>query len=380
MRLNCSVVPVLAGKLFLALPVLMAGVVACSSSAAPPAGPPPPMPVQFEVLEASPIEQVGDFVGTIKSLRTTTVQPQAEGFLTRILTRSGARVSPGTPLFEIDAGGQQAVVSSLEAQRASREADAAYARQQTERTESLVKAGAGSQQELDQAAAALKTAEAQLQAIEQQIRQQQVELNYYRVVAQTSGVVGDIPVRLGDRVTRSTVLTTVEDNSGLEVYVNVPIPQAPLVSPGVPVRIVDADGAVLAESKISFIASSVDDQTQTLLVKAPITPAEGTTLRSDQIVRVQLVWSVNSGLRVPVIAVQRINSRHFVFVAEQTAEGGLVARQRPITVGPVVGENYIVREGLTAGDRVILAGTQKIGDGAPVQMLPAPPPAASGGR
>jgi RND family efflux transporter MFP subunit len=338
------------------------------------------MPVQFEAIEASPIEQVGEFVGTIKSLRTTTVQPQAEGFLTRILTRSGARVRPGAPLFEIDAGAQQAVVSSLEAQRASREADAAYARQQTDRARSLVEAGAASQQELDQAAAALKTAEAQLQAIEQQIRQQQVELNYYRVVAQTSGVVGDIPVRVGDRVTRSTVLTTVEDNAGLEVYVNVPVPQAPLVQQGVPVRILESDGRVLAETKISFIASSVDDATQTLLVKAPVTPSEGTTLRSDQIVRVNLVWSVEDGLTVPVVAVQRINNRHFVFVAEQTPEG-FVARQRPVTVGSVVGDSYIVREGLNAGDRVILAGTQKIGDGAPVQMLPSsPPPAASGGR
>jgi len=342
------------------------------------------MPVQFEVLTEEPIERIGEFVGTIKSLRSTTVQPQAEGFLTRILVTSGARVRPGTPMFEIDASAQQAVVSSLEAQRASREADAAYARQQTQRLQSLVDAGAASQQELDQAAATLKAAEAQLQAVEQQIRQQQVQLGYHRVVAQTTGVVGDIPVRVGDRVTQSTVLTTVEDNAGLELYVNVPIDQAPLVHPGLPLRILDDGGQVLSETKVAFVSPSVEGSTQSLLLKAPVN-ATDRIFRNDQFVRVRVLWSVEPGLRVPVVAIQRINQRHFVFVAEQ-GEGGLVARQRAVTLGSVLGSSYLVRDGLKAGDRVIIAGTQKIMDGAPVQELPQPatPPAPgapdTGGR
>jgi RND family efflux transporter MFP subunit len=335
--------------------------------------------VQAITLAVEPIERVGEFVGTIRSLRSTTVQPQAEGFLTRILVTSGTRVRPGTPMFEIDASAQQAVVSSLEAQRASREADTAYARQQMERTRTLLEAGAASQQELDQAAATLKAAEAQLQAIEQQILQQQVELGYHRVVAQTAGVVGDIPVRVGDRVTRSTILTTIEDNAGLEVYVNVPIDRAPDLRQGLPLRIVDEEGAVIAETKVAFISPSVEGATQSLLLKAPVGTSQG-PLRADQFVRVQVVWSVDSGIMVPVIATQRVNDRHFVFVAED-ADGGLVARQRAITLGPLIGESYVVRAGLQAGDRVIVAGTQKIGEGAPVQILPdasAAPPA--GGR
>ncbi len=339
------------------------------------------MPVQFEVLEPSPIERIGEFVGTLKSRRSTTVQPQAEGFLTRILVTSGARVSPGTPLFEIDAGAQRALVSSLEAQRASREADAAYARQQAGRARTLIDAGAISQQELDQAAAALKAAEAQIEAVEQQIRQQQVELGYYRVVAQASGTVSDIPVRVGDRVTRSTVLTTIEDNARLEVYVNVPVHQAPQITPGLPLRIVDAEGEPLVETKVAFISPSVDTTTQSLLVKAPVT-APDALLRPDQFVRVRLIWSEEPGLTVPVVATQRVNNRRFVFVAEP-ADEGFVARQRPVTLGQVVGDAYVVLDGLSAGDRVILAGTQKIGDGAPVmQMSPPSPdaPPAPGGR
>jgi multidrug efflux pump subunit AcrA (membrane-fusion protein) len=76
---------------------------------------------------------------------------------------------------------------------------------------------------------------------------------------------------------------------------------------------------------------------------------------------------------VPVVAVSRINGRYFAFVAEP-ADGGMVARQRPLEVGPVVGDSYIVRSGLSAGDRLILGGTQKIGAGAPEPPVEGPPP------
>jgi RND family efflux transporter MFP subunit len=334
----------------------------------PPPSPPPATPVEFVALEASPVERVSEFVGTLKSRRSTTIQAQAEGFLVRILVSSGERVTPGTPMFEIDASAQRALVSSLEAQQVAREADIAFARQQAERATQLVAAGAMSQQELDQATTSLKTAEAQLQVIEQQIRQQEVELGYYAVVAQTAGVVGDVPVRPGDRVTRTTVLTTVDDNVGLEAYLNIPVQQAPSLRVGLPVRLVDDGGEVLADTHISFVAASVDHQTQSVLVKAPVNVRPG-LLRADQFVRAHVVWSVDSGLSVAVRAVQRVNDQRFVFVAEES-DGGLVARQRAVVLGPVIGDAYVVLDGLTEGDLVVVSGTQKIGDGAPIQMLP----------
>ena len=103
-----------------------------------------------------------------------------------------------------------------------------------------------SQQEFDQADATVKSGEAQLAALDQQIREQKVELGYHRVLAPAAGVVGDIPVRVGDRVTKSSVLTTLDDNQGLEVYVQVPVQQAPDLRVGLPVRLVDDRGAVLA--------------------------------------------------------------------------------------------------------------------------------------
>ncbi len=108
------------------------------------------------------------------------------------------------------------------------------------------------------------------------------------MTAPAAGVVGDIPVRVGDRVTKSTVLTTVDDNEGLEVYVNVPVQQAPELRVGLPVRLVDDRGAVLGDQQITFVAPSVDRATQSVLAKAALDRADG--LRHDQFVRVRLVW------------------------------------------------------------------------------------------
>jgi RND family efflux transporter MFP subunit len=337
--------------------------------------------VSILTIAEAPIERTTTFVATNRSRRSTTIQPQAEGFLTAIRVQSGQSVSPGDVMFEIDARSQQAAVASLQSVRAAREADAALARQQLQRAKTLLGVGAVSQQELEQAEAAEKAAGAQLRSIEDQIRQQQTQLAYYQVVAPTSGIVGDVPVRVGDSVMRGTVLTTVADNSGLELYINVPVQDAPRLRVGLPVRVLGERGETVASTRVSFVSPTVTDGTQTVLVKAPVGRGEA-GLRADQFVRVSLVWSEDPGLTVPVVAVSRVNGQYFVFVAERGDGGTLVARQRPITVGPVIGDAYLVTGGLSAGDRLIVAGTQKIGDGAPVQELPASaaPPGGSAGR
>ena len=353
-------------------------VAACGQApAAQQGGERPPVPVEIVTLVAKPLEQTGEFVGTIKSRRSTTIQPQAEGFLTAILVKSGDRVRAGTPLFEIDATTQQAAVASLESVRAAREAEAVWARQQADRAKKLLSAGAGSQQEYDQAMAQQKAAEAQLRAVDEQIRQQRSELAFHRVTAPAEGAVGDIPVRVGDRVTRSTVLTTVDDNSGLEVYINVPVQEAPKLKVGLPVQLMNETGAVLLTERVSFVSPTVNDDTQTVLVKTPLEGRPG-QFRGDQFVRTRIVWSVTPGLTAPIIALNRINGVYFAFVAQPGERGGLVARQRQVTVGSVLGNDYIVLGGLAVGDRLIVTGIQKIGDGVPVVAAP-PAGSAPGG-
>ena len=330
----------------------------------------PAMPVEIVAVQPKPIEQIGEFVGTIKSRHATTVQPQAEGIITRIAVKSGDRVSPGTLLLEIDPGPQRVALSVLEGVRAAREADATFARQQAARAKAMLDAGAGSQQEYDQAAAQQKAAEAQLKSVDDQVRQQQAELAYYQVVAPTEGVVGDIPVREGDRVTKSTMLTTINASAGLEVYISVPVQEAPQLRLGLPVRIVSDKGDVLASEQIGFISPSVDDTTQTVLVKAPV--SDSARFRTDQFVRARIVWNTEPGLTIPVTAVNRINGQFFAYVAENGGRG-LAARQRAITLGQVMGNEYVVLAGLKVGDQLIVSGLQKIGDGMPVQALPSGP-------
>jgi RND family efflux transporter MFP subunit len=360
----------------------LASAIACgkpgspAQSAAPAGrGAMPPMPVEMVTLAPKLIDETGEFVGSIKSRRSVTVQPQAEGILTKIAVKSGDHVSPGTLIAEIDAAAQKAAAASLESMRTMREAEAAYARQQANRAKSLLDVGAMSQQEYEQAIALQRTAEAQLKAIEEQMRQQQAELAYYRVVAPTGGVVGDIPVRQGDRVTKATVLTTIDDTGGLEVYINVPVQQAPKLKVGLPVRILSDAGVAIASDRVSFVSPTVDDTTQTVLVKAPV-ESRAAQFRPDQFVRALIVFASVPGLTIPVVSVTRINGQYFAFVAEGGPRG-MVAHQRPVVLGPVAGNDYLILSGLKAGDTIIVSGLQKIGDGSPVQAAPAQP---GGGR
>lgn len=331
-----------------------------------PAGP-PPTAVEIRTLQARPIERTSDFIGTVRSLRSTTVQPEVEGLVTRIFVKSGDRVREGDPLVQINAERQAAAVRSTEASRAGAEADVHYWRLQAKRLEALVEAGAISTQEFEQAQNSLRTAEARLAALDAQLKEGRVQLQFFRVVAPQAGTVGDIPIRVGDRVTTSTAITTIDQKEALEVYVQVPLDRSPELRMGLPVQLLDTEGGVVATTAITFIAPRVDEETQTVLVKSALREDVPASMRLQQFVRARIVWTSTPGLTVPVTAVSRISGQYFVFVAEDGPQGGLVARQKPIEVGEVLGNDYVVRTGLEEGARLIVSGIQKLGDGAPVQ-------------
>jgi RND family efflux transporter MFP subunit len=384
-------------------------------------GPPPALPVPVATVAQTELNDSTEYVATLKSRHTTNVQPQVEGVVTRILVKSGDRVAAGTPLMQIDPQKQRASVRSQEATRAAKLAALNYAREQRRRMEMLYKGGAASKQQLDEAESGLAQAQADYDAAGAQVKEQQVQLAYYRVVAPASGVVGDIPVRTGDRVTTSTLLTTIDQNDALEIYISVPIERARDLRIGLPVEVLGDNGQPVARTRVAFVSPLVDDQTQEVLVKAPV-PNGQRGLRSAQFMRARLVWSTHPGVVVPVLAVTRINGQYFVFAAEPAPAGGpggpggpggaggaggpgttggaggssggagapgggpggaggpgaggggLVARQRPVTVGDVVGNDYVVLAGLKPGDRVVASGVQKLFDGMPIAALPAAGP------
>jgi len=129
------------------------------------------------------------------------------------------------------------------------------------------------------------------------------------------------------------------------------------------------DGKAIVTEKVSFIAPSVDDTTQTILVKTPLAGSGG-RFRTDQFVRVQIVFEVVPGVTIPVVSVTRINGQYFAFVVEKGAQG-TAAKQRAVTIGQTVGNEYVATSGLKVGDQLIVSGVQKIGDGAPVTPMPA---------
>jgi RND family efflux transporter MFP subunit len=267
--------------------------------------------------------------------------------------------------MEIDPLKQQATVKSQESARAAQQAQLNWAKQQYQRAEGLASAGVVSKQDLDQAKTAMDAAQAQMDALDSQVREQEVQLHYYKVVAPRDGIVGDVPVRVGDRVTTTTQLTTVDQPGSLEAYVYAPIERSSQLKMNLPVQILDSNGKVLADTRVSFISPQVDNTTQTVLVKARIANGND-ALRQSQFIRARVVWGTHQNPEVPILAVSRLAGQYFAFVAEPQSGGAFVAKQRPLTIGETVGNNYEVQAGIKPGDKVIVSGTQFLMDGAPV--------------
>jgi hypothetical protein len=153
----------------------------CQKSAADsaPGASAPAMPVQVQIAPAVKIPDTTEYLSILKSRHSASINPQVEGLITRIFVKSGDRVEAGTPLLQIDPLKQEATVNSQEASRAAQEANLRYAKISLERAQKLFDAGVISKQELDNAQTGYEAALAQVKAIDEQVRQQRVELHYY---------------------------------------------------------------------------------------------------------------------------------------------------------------------------------------------------------
>src|SRR5271155_286396 len=338
---------------------------ACGDSKAAKAAAPQAMPVKVQTAKDEKVDDTTDYVATLKSRDSAVVMPQVEGIITQIFVHSGDRVAAGAPMMQIDPAKQQATVKSQEDARAAQVAQVKWAQQNYDRVSGLANAGVVSKQDLDQARATLDAAQAQLQSLGAQVSEQQVQLRYYRVVAPRAGIVGDVPVRVGDRVVTTTTLTTVDRPGSLEAYIYVPIEKSAQLKINLPVQIVDGTGKSLAASRITFISPQVDTTTQTVLAKATIANSND-SLRTAQLIRARVIWGSQDKPVVPVVAVSRIGGVYFAFVAEPDQKGGYVVHQKPLQVGQIVGNDYVVLDGVKPGDKVVVSGTQFLIDGVPV--------------
>jgi RND family efflux transporter MFP subunit len=325
------------------------------------------VPVKLATIAVKPIPETSTYVAVLRSRKSITIQPQVQGQVHKIYVHSGDVLSAGDPLMEIDPSRQVAALNSGEAVRASKLAAVRYAEQQYERLQSLVGGGAASQQELDQAKSNLESTKADLESLGAQVREASVQLQYYHIVAPSAGVVGDVPVHEGDYVTPQTKLTTIDQNSTLEAYIDVPQERANDLRLDLPVDIIDVGDNVVAKSKVSFVSPQVSEDTQSILVKCFVDNAKG-TLRAGQFVRARITWSEAPGPLVPSLAVTRLNGQTFVFVATPGDDKSkpLTVHQTPVVLGAMLGDDYAVRSGLKGGEQVVVSGIQKLRDGAPV--------------
>jgi RND family efflux transporter MFP subunit len=325
-----------------------------------------PLPVKTQTIDLAPVPRVDEYVATVKSRRSATIQPQVDGSLTRILVKSGDHVKAGQVLMTIDPLKQQATVDQQRSTEAQKKATYDYNKTEVERQRELFKAGVTSKQSLDQAEQAFENSQADWESSTAARVTQQRQLGYYSLTAPFAGIVGDVPVHVGDYVSPQTLLTTVDENSELEAYIFIPTELSSQIRMGLPVQIVTSTGQLIESTKINFVSQQVDNALQGVLVKAPVHSSLD-SFRHAQLVKARVVWGTDPTPTVPVLAVTRIGGQTFVYVATD-ADGHTVAKQRSVTLGDTVGNNYAVTGGLKAGDKVVISGTQFLIDGAPIQI------------
>ncbi|MGA7318695.1 MAG: efflux RND transporter periplasmic adaptor subunit [Silvibacterium sp.] len=352
---------------FLSLPLLaLSSMTACRKAVAV-APAPQALPVQTMTVASTPVPQSDEYVATIKSRRSATLNPQVDGNLTQILVHSGDRVQRGQLLMVIDPAKQEATVLSQAATEKQKLAVYQYNQIQVERQRKLFAAGVTSRDTLDQAEQAFANSKADYEAAVALRISQEKQLEYYKIRSPFDGIVGDIPVHVGDYVSGPTLLSTVDENRDLEAYIYIPTERAAQVRSGLGVDVLDNSGQLIEHTSIDFISPQVDNQLQGILAKAPVHSTQA-MLRAAQLVKARVIWKNNPTPVIPVLAVTRLGGQTFVYVA-QNKDGKYFAHQLAIELGDPVGNNYAVLGGLRDGDKVIVSGTQFLVDGMPVQPL-----------
>ncbi|MEH2225298.1 efflux RND transporter periplasmic adaptor subunit [Nostoc sp.] len=361
--------------------------------------------VKISTVQSGIIEESSDFIASLKSLRSVTLQPRMQGQVTQILVKSGDPIVEGAAILQVDptrpAGisgsntvpqaflvqlaNARATLKSLEAERPSYVANVQLYQQNYEKFVSLAEQGAVSRQTSNQFANRLANAKTSLDAIDSRIQAQRAAIlqaekslqqsnvntqtqqpQSDKITAPFSGTVGNIPVKVGDLVNTSTPLVNITQNRPLEVNISVPLQQGPQLRKGMPVEVMNTQGQKLGRSRIFFIAPNASNETQTILIKALFDNTNG-QLRADQLVRARVFWNQRPGVLIPTTAMTRVGGDTFVYVVEtETSPQGIsqqVARQRRVKLGEIKGNNYQVIEGLQPEDKVIISGLLNLRDG-----------------
>jgi membrane fusion protein (multidrug efflux system) len=368
---------------------------ACSRDQPPQAAPPPPPRVLAMKVIQRDAEIVDERVGEVRAFREVALRPQVTGWLQNIHFEPGQRVRRNDRLFVIDPRPYQAALHEALAAVADAQAALARAEQDVARYEPLLPDNAIPRATYDAAVAAAKSARAALKQRQASAQRARLEVANSIVRSPVTGQIGAQQVEVGALVRAGeTVLATV---STLDpVYVTFSISETDYVrfvrgagsreaarkrALANPLRLVLPDGTLYPETgKFDFAERAFSEATGTLDLRARF-PNTEYLLRPGMNVRVRMVYErIEDALLVPQRAVTEVLNRQFVTVLNKDNK----AEQRAVTLGDAVGQLRVVREGIQAGEVVVVEGTQKATAGTTVTpvlvteaQLEQPPAAAA---
>lgn len=359
---------------------VLAFMAACQE-APPPAAPPPP-----EVYLAAAIQQdvpvYLELVGQAKGSQDVEIRARVEGFLEKVNFREGSIVKAGDLLYEIDRKPLEALLAAARADEATAQARLEKARNDVARYTPLVAKQAVSQQELDNAVAALNAATSQVEAAKAAVDKATLDLSYTRITSPVTGLVGTTAVKAGNLVGRgeSTLLTTISQIDPMLFRVGVTEADYLRVAKRGVTRTGDApraegiqltlaDGAVYpATGRLSAVERAVDATTGTLGLEIAF-PNSGLLLRPGQYGKARLLLDVKAGaVLVPQRAVQELQSLYSVAVVGADQKVAI----RSVKVGPRVDSLWLIEDGLKPGEQVVVEGRQRVQDGMTVTAKPMP--------
>ncbi|MEW6584493.1 MAG: efflux RND transporter periplasmic adaptor subunit [Nitrospirota bacterium] len=341
-----------------------------------------PPEVGVVVVQPQRVALTTELPGRTSAYLIAEVRPQVGGIIQKRLFTEGADVKAGEVLYQIDPATYQAAYNSAKAALARAEANLIPTRLKAERYNELVKINAVSQQEYDDVSAALKQAEADVEAGKAALETARINLDYTKVTAPVSGRIGRSSVTNGALVTASqpAALATIQQLS--PIYVDVVQSSAELLrlKQNLSSGLLKSNGAAQAKVKLlledgsaypspgtlKFSEVTVDQSTGSITLRA-IFPNPKKILLPGMFVRAILEEGVSDrAILVPQRGVTRDpagNAMVMVVGGEEKVE------PRVIKVVRTVGDNWLVSEGLKAGDRVIIEGLQKARPGTPVKAV-----------
>jgi len=330
--------------------------------------PPPPPAVVVAAAEQHDEPIVREWIGTTEGDVNAEIRPKVDGYLLRRVYTEGGYVHQGQLLFEIDARQSSASLQQAKANLAQADAALAKANRDVARYEPLAAQHAISQQELDNARSAQEAARASAGALRAAVEQAQLSMSWTRVTSPISGIAGIAQAQVGNLVSPQTVLTTVSKVDPIRVtfpmseqeYLR--YEQDPAMQKA-ELELVLSDGRTHPhKGRISVAGRDINIKTGTIAMVG-LFPNPGNVLRPGQYAKVRAMTELRkAAVLIPQRAVNELQGIYQVAVVG----AGNVAEVRPVKLGARVGTNWIVDEGLAAGEQVVVEGFSRVKDGQPV--------------